>query len=568
MPDIDLAFLLHNTDIDVNIGFFDILAQWSLIQSTAKVVPPVNTLYPCAIEDCWAFVCRSTMSQPCIRKMKSTDHSHKQLKRLTTALLAVAWFITGCSGSADSDGGVMQSTVDPVSTNINSDNSNLANDSNLNEGDTGSEFNDTENGENTSPESAPEGSQSTVQVTTLDDEPVENNAMPEETMEDKTVPVGISSETVETSSVVPDPLIRNSTQVDFNISVPVYQSNALQVRVVWGEFNSSLAWVGDELWSLSTELPTNTEHPLIITFSDNNGSIELGSFEQTYKTGTNAAETVQVRADQFDTARWDTDADGVSNLVELLAGNNPLVDESLSLDIRESLGFDTQRTVSLISERSELFEVFIPDERPYFEDEQTVTPHEFPNWGTLFDRTTFTIDIDATGNGTFTDFERIEHDPGDHTTVSMEGTRTKSDTSIQWSGSSFRFSRQAACNPFDDEFSFEISTTDADLIGLDGVQMHRGNCSSLDDNLDISYSITGVRIAESEFCEATAGTITGRSVFSSTNEHTISKTSEEPFWNVVSLNADGELVEEYQVASIGLNFYCVICHLSSCSRCQ
>ena len=57
---------------------------------------------------------------------------------------------------------------------------------------------------------------------------------------------------------VPDPLVQNRIQVDFGITVPAYQSDALQVRLVWGGTDVTASWVGDELWSTSLELPTNT----------------------------------------------------------------------------------------------------------------------------------------------------------------------------------------------------------------------------------------------------------------------------------------------------------------------
>lgn len=48
----------------------------------------------------------------------------------------------------------------------------------------------------------------------------------------------------ETSVSMPDPLIQIVTRVDFEITVPVYQSNALQVSLTWGGTQEDAAWVG------------------------------------------------------------------------------------------------------------------------------------------------------------------------------------------------------------------------------------------------------------------------------------------------------------------------------------
>lgn len=118
----------------------------------------------------------------------------------------------------------------------------------------------------------------------------------------------------------PDASDQNVTRVNFNIQVPAYQSNELQVRLRWDDKDMLASWVGDEFWSATDDFPTDTEHLLSATFSDRNGGITLASFESSYRTGVNGAETVQISAEQFDTARWDDDNDGVSNLSELLAG--------------------------------------------------------------------------------------------------------------------------------------------------------------------------------------------------------------------------------------------------------
>jgi len=114
------------------------------------------------------------------------------------------------------------------------------------------------------------------------------------------------------------------TRVDFNITVPVYVSDSLQVQLRWGGENLSAGWVVDETWRASGEFASDTENLLSVNFVDRNGEIVLGSFERSYRTGTSASEVFEISADQFDTTRWDDDGDGVSNLDESIAGSDPL----------------------------------------------------------------------------------------------------------------------------------------------------------------------------------------------------------------------------------------------------
>jgi len=110
--------------------------------------------------------------------------------------------------------------------------------------------------------------------------------------------------------------------VNFEITVPAYSSNALQVFVVSNNQNIAASWTGDEMWSATGVFPQNTEQQLVLTFYDDNGAVPLASAEQLYKTGTNDFESVTITADQFNADKWDSDNDGVSNLAELLAGSN------------------------------------------------------------------------------------------------------------------------------------------------------------------------------------------------------------------------------------------------------
>ncbi len=121
----------------------------------------------------------------------------------------------------------------------------------------------------------------------------------------------------------PDPLQRSTIAVQFDITVPAYVSNALQLNVQWGDENVLASWVGDEYWSTSIDLPAATENLLTVTFHDGNGDIVLGQFEQSFTTGSNDSELYTIDAEQFDTDQWDDDNDGQSNIDELLAGTDP-----------------------------------------------------------------------------------------------------------------------------------------------------------------------------------------------------------------------------------------------------
>lgn len=117
----------------------------------------------------------------------------------------------------------------------------------------------------------------------------------------------------------------SNIRVNFDITVPAYMSNELQIQVAWGDRELSAGFVVDESWAISDDFPTDTENTLIVNFNDRNGDITLGSYDTVLRTGMNASETITISAAQFDTDRWDDDSDGASNLDELSQGLDPLV---------------------------------------------------------------------------------------------------------------------------------------------------------------------------------------------------------------------------------------------------
>ncbi len=116
-----------------------------------------------------------------------------------------------------------------------------------------------------------------------------------------------------------------TVQVSFTITVPAFVSDALQVEVLLGDTRFVAAWLYDETWSVTGELPADTEQPLSITFFDDNGEVTLASIETSLRTGSETVQDYDVSADQFDSVRWDSDGDGTSNLDELRTGRDPFV---------------------------------------------------------------------------------------------------------------------------------------------------------------------------------------------------------------------------------------------------
>jgi hypothetical protein len=100
-------------------------------------------------------------------------------------------------------------------------------------------------------------------------------------------------------------------------------SDELLLDVQWGTTSVQAAWVAGETWTASLTLPLDSEEPLFVSFHDHFGSTTLATYQTSFRTSDQAAETYTITASEFDSERWDNDDDGVSNLAELVNGTDP-----------------------------------------------------------------------------------------------------------------------------------------------------------------------------------------------------------------------------------------------------
>lgn len=359
---------------------------------------------------------------------------------------------------------------------------------------------------------------------------------------------------------VADPMTQNTTMVMFNITVPAYQSNALLVRVAWGDEVSDAAWVGDEFWAVSTKYPTDTENPLTVTLFDNNGGVVLGTVSTVLRTGVNASESVDITAAQFDTAAWDDNNNGISNFDESLAGLDPQSVQTDTLAIRETFA----RSIRL-GFHAQSLENRLPDERPFYELNAAV-PQSFDP---PYCQNTKSIDLDVGGNGNFLDTSRCvntSYNDG----FTQQGDRIRTAESVSWSGKSLSFNSEAGTQR-ETNFSTDtrqINDTTQRQTGQSDFNIREGNDRY---NQIMSYDVTGHTrnnlrdqiLRDSLLCEVTSGTITetwtGRSssrVVNGTEITTLSKSASDDLWAVTVTTPDGELIDHYLAETVDAIFYC------------
>lgn len=335
---------------------------------------------------------------------------------------------------------------------------------------------------------------------------------------------GQSTESVDDNPAVTDPLVQNSTLINFDITVPAYQSNELSVQLEWGDMSLSASWVGDEFWSASAELPTEKEHLLSVTFYDRDGDIALAQVSQLLRTGSNASQAVQITADQFDAAFFDNDEDGVTNLDEMIAGTDPTVDEDTLLEIRDYYvlaGASTSRMSVSSSVESR-----VGDDRPFFDTYSTDDHSEnFPG------SVSGSVDIDVLGNGTVTYDYAVQG-----TSRTLNAIRTRSENSITWEGDQYAYDGDYGHRV---NFNNTVTVVDdstrtfvEDIVGSNG--------GTYFFSWEVSTNLTGELVDGSSYCTPAYGTILQTYRSSRVSEvtlvdTTVTKDVNDPYWRVITV---------------------------------
>ena len=329
---------------------------------------------------------------------------------------------------------------------------------------------------------------------------------------------------------MPDEGDQTRVQVVFDITVPSYQSNALQVRLNWGSYEASANWVGDEYWAASGDLLANTGQTLKVTFYDDNGAIALAEFEKYYRTDTSDAEVYTITADQFESEQLDADGDRLSNLNELKVGTDPFLDEASLLPIQDYFALSSLPRMSV----SRNFESHVADERP-FVDVLKDRPSE---WET----TNQTVDIDAQGNGTLS----YRYIVGS-SYLRFDATRSRTSLAIRWEGER---------NAYDGDYRHSVSVDNSVIYEDDNTRKYIERIEGSNIGLyhyawETSTVLIGQKIEGTSLCEPISGTVstTYRRNPDAMIEHTtISKAVDDPYWRVVNVRED--LVQDSMDASM------------------
>ncbi len=344
-------------------------------------------------------------------------------------------------------------------------------------------------------------------------------------------------------------------QVTFDITAPAFHLDGVSVRNA-RNISAVAERVSDLQWLMSSNLPSAQTYELEFDLIHRNGDVILARADIDVETGINASKTIYISADQFKSDSWDDDGDGVTNLDESLAGSHPLFDETVPPLEREHLNVYSINAVSTLARFSRAYEDSIPTDRPYFEHLEEVIPEIYPEENVLGRNgiyTTFTINIDEFGTGSFTnEYFRLEPYTNRHT-EDENATRTNTGHSILWEGRDYWFDSSAFRG---EDGNFKVETTVVDE------QMHR-QIGEIDfesiggggTSVKFSYSLLGEQISDTE-CKPVAGTIAHDGAMPIADrwiptETTISKELSDAYWQVKVLSrAGGALIETYTIKEL------------------
>ena len=353
-----------------------------------------------------------------------------------------------------------------------------------------------------------------------------------------------------------EPTVANTIRVDFEITVPAYASKSLQVRLIWGSKDIEATWIGDQFWTITDVFPKDAELPLSVTFYDGNGDVTLARYENKFRTGTGDLEIYKITADQFDTNRWDEDGDGVSNSVELRAGLNALVNDTVDLETRELTRLPEE--LRLISAMSGNYEHMIPAERPYFLHTEIDTPLIYEPVVTDGISHVVTIDIDESGNGSVSD-KYLRTETSNRQFRNRVATRSQTDNAITWQGTDYWLG-SSAYRGEDVDFTITSEVIDEVTRTQEGI-IHKEDIGTGEPHKDVSYALTGIVVDDSTWCEPVAGSMVYEGVFQLSTGTvdsltTLSKEADDLYWTVRVTTHDGHILEEYLTLSVQITFFC------------
>jgi len=295
------------------------------------------------------------------------------------------------------------------------------------------------------------------------------------------------------STPATEPEIQNALMVQFDITVPVYQSSELLVILDWGDTRLNAQWVGDEYWSAAAEFSMETEQLVSITFYDGNGSVELAKASTLISIDSNATGSIQITANQFDDTLFDLDQDGASNLEELIDGTDPAVDELAQFEIVDNYRLSQWARMSV----SHNLEAHLTEERPFYKTFEL--PADFPQYQSYeYLSVNGNVDIDNNGNGTFSYSFYFPLDQ-----LTLTGTRTNTGNAITWEGT-----RSA----YDGDYGHRVNFTNSISIIDENTRAYSeeitvSNVGTYDYRWEYSTNLIGERIDGTSLCKPVGGSI-------------------------------------------------------------